>query len=211
MRSQSTYRTVTKVGAVLGLLMAVGACGSETDSSSDDTEAPSAALTDEPFCEQVDPAMVGEVLAMPADKVRVVTERAVGDEFEGMDEEGAPQVSVSNLCVFGSSTSTFTVSIQPDASEADVDKAIEELSSLTGKGSSEQCEPGDAADFGEPAGAFTCTSDPPVKRVRVVATGLIGDSMFYCAAAMNTGAGPEFPDATFGACRKMVQELSTAG
>ncbi len=208
--TSSKVRVKTAAAAVL--LLALGACGSETSGSSgDDTGSPATALTSDPFCEQVDPALVGEVLEIPAEKVQVVTERAVGDEFEGMDEEGGPQTSVSNLCVFGNSTSTFTVSIQPDATDADVDKVVKELSDLSGKGSSEQCEPGDAADFGEPAGAFTCTSNPPIKRVRVVATGLMSGSMFYCAAAKNTGAGPEFPDATFGACRTLVQELSTAG
>ena len=45
-------------------------------------------------------------------------QRQVGEEFEGPDEEAAPSTSVANLCVFGSGTSQFLVSVQPDAPPA---------------------------------------------------------------------------------------------
>jgi hypothetical protein len=219
MHTTSTATAAGRTALAAVLLLALGACGSETPESSDgDTgtgadgafDVATATLPAEPFCDQVDTAMVAEVLGMSADKVRVQVDRAVGDEFEGPVDEGTPPTSEANLCIFGSSTSQFTVSVQPDASAEDVQAAVDELESLAGESSSEQCEPTDAAEFGDPAGAFTCTSNPPIKRVRVVATGLVGDSKFYCGAALNTGAGPELPEATFGACRTLLEELASA-
>jgi hypothetical protein len=213
-------RTTGQLGAAVLLLLALGGCGSESGDAGDngDTggtanggfDVSSATLTDEPFCDRVDPAVVGEVLGMAPDKVRTQVDRAVEEEFEGPDEEAPPVKSVSNLCVFGSNTSQFTVSVQPDASAEDVQRAIDELSALSGKESSEQCEPTDASAFGDPAGVFTCTSNPPIKRMRVVATGLVGDSKFYCAAMVNQGAGPELADATAEACRATMEELASA-
>lgn len=212
-------RRGTRFAAAAIVVLVLGGCGSETEdpassdpsSSEDGFDPASATLTEDPFCDRVDTALVGEVLGMPAEKVRTQVDRKVGEEFEGMDEEAGPSTSVANLCVFGSSTSSFTVSVQPDADEADVQETVDELASLTGKGSSEECTSEDAAEFGDPAASYTCETGGALNRVRVVVTGLVGGSKFYCATAMNTGAGPEFPEATVDACRTTLEELAATG
>lgn len=209
-------RRSTATAAVL-VLLALGGCGSETGdpgngdpSAGAEFDASTATLTDEPFCDRVDTAVVGGVLGMPPEKVRTQVERTVGEEFEGMDEEAGPSKSVANLCVYGSSTSQLTVSVQPDAGAADVQETVDELASLAGKGSSESCETSDASSFGDPAAAYVCETGPPLKRVRVVVTGLVGGSKFYCSASKNTGAGAEFPEATIDACRVTLEELAAS-
>jgi hypothetical protein len=208
--------TGAKISAAAILLLTLGACGSEEAADGDATsgadagfDVSSATLTDEPFCDRVDTAMVAEVLGMSAEQVKKQVDRAVDEEFEGPNEEGKPPKSVANLCVFGSSTSQFIVSVQPDASADDVQQAIDELASLSGKGSSEICEPTDASAFGSPAGAFTCESTG-LERQRIVVTGLVGDSKFYCAATVNKGGGANLADATADGCRATMEELASA-
>jgi hypothetical protein len=219
-RQPTTTRNALRRGvaasAAAVLLLALGACGSEDASEGDDANASadgfdvnSATLTDEPFCDEVDTAMVAEVLGMQPEQVKTQVDRAVDEEFEGPNEEGKPPKSVANLCVFGSSTSQFIVSVQPEATADDVQQAIDELASLSGKGSSETCEPTDASAFGDPSGAFTCESKG-LDRQRIVVTGLVGDSKFYCAATVNQGAGAELAEATAEACRATMEQLASA-
>ena len=213
----STTGAVARMSAAALALAVLAGCGSETGSSSSEpaeggdggSDVSSATLTADPFCDRVDTASVAEVLGMPAEKVKTQVDREVGDEYEGFDEEAGPATSVANLCVFGSSTSSFLVSVQPDATSADVQESVDELTSLAGKGSSETCETTDASSFGDPAAAFVCDMEP-LERKRVVATGLIGDSKFYCSATMNTGAGPDFADATLETCRTTLEELAAS-
>lgn len=217
MRAMTGLRARAGIAAAVVAVLALGGCGSETEapsssgpsSTEEGFDPASATLTEDPFCDRVDTAVVGEVLGMPSEKVRTQVDRKVGEEFEGMDEEAGPSTSVANLCVFGSSTSQFTVSVQPDAGATDVQETVDELASLAGKGSSEQCTSEDADAFGDPAASFTCETGGALNRVRVVVTGLVGGSKFYCAAAMNTGAGPEFPAAAVDACRTTLEELAT--
>ena len=201
-------------GAAVVLLLALGGCGSESSDSTEDEsqggfDVSSATLTDAPFCDRVDTTLVADVLGLPAGQVRNQVDREVGEEFEGPNEEGQPPASEANLCIYGSSTSQFVVSVQPDATAEDVQKSIDELAGLSGKGSSETCEPTDGSAFGDPSGAFTCTSSPPVKRQRVVVTGLVGDSKFYCAAMVNEGGGDDLPATTADACRVTMEELAS--
>jgi hypothetical protein len=214
----TTTGTAAKAAAAALLALALAGCGSDTADPADGDATGSAdggfdvseaTLTDDPFCDQIDTAMVGGVLGLPTDKVRTQVDREVGEEFEGPDEEAPPPESVANLCVFGSSTSQFLVSVQPDATSADVQESIDDLASLAGKGSSETCETSEASSFGDPAAAFTCTSGSPLERVRVVVTGLVGDSKFYCSATKNQGAGPDFQDATLDACSSALEQLAT--
>lgn len=207
------HRILT-TGAAAVLLLALGGCGSETSddgapSGDGGFDVSSATLTDQPFCDRVDMAMVAGVLGISTDKVRVQVDRAVGEEFEGPNEEGAPPKSVANLCVYGSGTSQFLVSVQPDATADDVQQSIDELTELSGKGSSETCEPTDGSAFGDPAGAFSCKASPPVKRQRVVVTGLVGDSKFYCAAIVNQGAEADLASGTADACRTTMEALAS--
>lgn len=195
------------------LVMLTAGCGSDTSDGGSDpatgSEEETATLTADPFCDQVDTALVGGVLDLPAEKVRTQVDREVGEEFEGPDEEAEPPTSVANLCVFGSSTSQFVVSVQPDATPDDVQESIDELAGLTGKESSEVCETSDASAFGDPAAVYTCTSRKPMERVRVVATGLVDGSKFYCSAMMNQGAGADFRDKTVEACTTTMERLSS--
>ena len=210
-RTSTIHRTATKLSVATALLLALTACGSETDdtgSSADGDGAGPAALTEQPFCDQLDTAAVADVLGMSADKVKLQVDREVGEEFEGPDEEAGPPTSVSNMCALGSGTSQLVVSVQPDATEDDVQETIDELSSLDGEESSETCAPADASAFGDPAGAFTCTSNPPVKRVRVVVTGLVGESKFYCAAMVNQGARDDLSEAATEVCRTTMEQLT---
>ena len=210
-RNRTIRSTATRLSAATALLLALTACGSETDetgSSSDGDGAGTVTLTDQPFCDQLDTAAVADVLGMSADKVKVQVDREVGEEFEGPDEEGNPPTSEANMCTLGSGASQMVVSVQPDATEDDVQETLDELSSLTGEESSETCAPADASEFGEPAGAFTCTSNPPVKRVRVVVTGLMGESKFYCAAMVNQGARDDLSEAATEVCRTTMEQLT---
>ena len=198
------------------LLLAASGCGSETaepgnDSNSSDAgfDVSSATLTEEPFCDRLDTSTVADLLAVPEDKVKTQVDRKVGDEFQGSAEPEGPVTSVSNLCVLGTGTSQFVVSVQPDATSSDVQETVDELASLAGKASSETCTSGDAEEFGNPAAFFSCESEPPVERVRVVATGLVGESKFYCAAIVNQGAGAELAESTRTACDTVLQELAS--
>lgn len=211
MRTMTTPVAGTRTLAATMLLLALGACGSETSEPGGEGDAgfdaSTATLTDAPFCDRLDTSMVAELLQLPADKVRTQVDREVGEKFQGSAEPEGPSESVANLCVLGSGTSQLVVSVQPDATSSDVRETVDDLASLAGKASSETCTSGDAEGFGEPAGFFTCESEPPV-RVRVVATGLVGDSKFYCAAIVNQGGGPELAESTRTACRTVLQELA---
>lgn len=214
MRLRSSSATV-RVSAAALVMLALGGCGSETAdpgdgvaASEDEFDVTSATLTDEPFCDRVDTAMVAELLAIPEEEVKLQVDRQVGEEFEGAVEEAGPSESVANLCVLGTGTSQLLVSVQPDASAADVQETVDELASLAGTGSSESCSTGDAAAFGEPSAAFTCEAGPPLERMRVVVTGLVGDSKFFCSSIVNEGAGDELPAATIEVCETMLQELA---
>lgn len=210
-RNRTIRSTATRLSAATALLLALGACGSESEdsgSSPDGVDAGAATLSDQPFCDQLDTAAVAELLGMAPDKVKVQVDREVGEEFEGPNEEGSPPTSVANMCALGSGTSQLVVSVQPDATEDDVQRTLDDLSALTGKQSSETCEPAGASAFGDPAGAFMCTSDPPVKRVRVVVTGLVGESKFYCAAMVNQGARDDLAEAATEVCRTTMVQLT---
>lgn len=200
------------VPAAVLVVGGLAGCGSDTADSGEQNApgASEASLTTEQFCDEVDTAMVADVLGTAQAKVKTRVDRAVGDEFEGPDEEGAPETSVANLCVFGTSTSQFVVSVQPDATSADVQESIDELAALDGKESSESCAQSDATEFGDPSAAFTCQSDPPIKRVRVVVTGLVGDSKFYCATMVNSGARKDLAEATTDGCRTTMEKLSSS-
>ena len=213
--TRTPRRTTAGLAVATMVVLALGACGTETADDPGDPAAgegfdvSAATLTDEPFCDQLDTAAVADVLGLPAEKVRTQVDREVGEEFEGPNEEAAPPTSVANLCAMGSGTSQMIVSVQPDATEADVQKSIDELAALTGEESSETCSSSDASAFGDPAGSFTCTSNPPVERVRVVHTGLVGDSKFYCAAMVNRGARADLAEATTDTCEAVLEQLAS--
>lgn len=215
MRTLITPVSAAKSSAALLLLLTVSACGSETADPDDGNgsgtgfDVSTATLTEEPFCDRLDTAMVAELLGLSSDKVKTQVDREVGEKFSGSAEPEGPVTSVSNLCVLGTGTSQFVVSVQPGASSSDVQETVDELASLAGKASSETCTSGDAEEFGNPAAFFSCESEPPVERVRVVATGLVGESKFYCAAIVNQGGGPELADSTRSACDTVLQELAS--
>lgn len=208
-----------KVSAAALLMLAVAGCGNDTGddngggdgttgSGSSGFDASTATLTDQPFCDTVDVETVATVLGLSNGDVNLLVDRQVGEKYEGPNEEAPPLTSKANLCSFGTSTSQFMVSVQPDATAKDVQKTVDDLSSLSGNDSSETCKPSDASAYGDPAGAFTCTSNPPVKRVRVVATGLVGSSKFYCSAIVNEGAGSDFASKAFDACQSTLESLA---
>lgn len=205
-----------KVSAAALLMLAVAGCGNDTGgggdgttgSGSDGFDVSTATLTVDPFCNTVDVETVASVLGMSDSDVNTLVDRQVGEKYEGPNEEAPPKTAEANMCSFGSSTKQFIVSVQPDATAKDVQKTIDDLTSLSGEGSSETCEASDASAYGDPAGAFTCTSNPPVERVRVVATGLVGTSKFYCSAIVNEGAGSDFASNAFDACQSVLQSLA---
>ena len=206
-----------KVSLAALLMVAAAGCGSDSGSGSgdggngtggDSFDVSTATLTDQPFCDTIDQETVATVLGISNSDVNLLVNREVGDKYEGPNDEGPPKTAEANLCSFGTSTKQFIVSVQPDATAKDVQSTVDDLSSLSGKGSSETCKPGDASPYGDPAGAFTCTSKPPTQRVRVVATGLVGNSKFYCSAILNEGAGPDFASAALDACRSTLESLA---
>ena len=214
LRRTGSHRAATSCLAVL-TLVAVAGCGSETSSSSDGTgptdaafDVKNATLTDQPFCDELDTTLIAELLGLSAANVKLREDREVGEKFEGPNEEAAPPTSTANLCVLGSTSKQFLVSVQPDASDSDVQDTLDELGTLSGDASSETCEPTDVSDFGEPGGAYTCSSGPPLERVRVIATGLVGGSKFFCSVVLNEGAGPELATTTLDACRTILEGLA---
>ncbi len=215
LRRTGSHRAASSCLAVL-TMVAVAGCGSETSSSSDGSgptdderfDVSSAKLTDQPFCDELDLTLIAEVLGLSGANVKLREDREVGEKFEGPNEEAAPPASTANLCVLGSTSKQFLVSVQPDASASDVQDTLDELATLSGDESSETCEPTDVSDFGDPGGAYTCSSGPPLERVRVVATGLVGGSKFFCSVMLNEGAGPELATTTLDACRTTLEELA---
>ena len=192
------------------------ACGEETDgggTAGGTEESPSAfdpasaTLTDQPFCERVDPTLAAGALGMPADKVKLAEERQVGEKFENPVDEGAPVTSTVNSCTFGSTTNRLVVSVRPDGSEGDLEKQVALLRGEKGA-TSDKCEVADDLSFGDPAVVADCHAKGAPRR-SVVVTGMVGGSGFYCAATVNVGAGPELRDTTVEVCRDTLETLAS--
>jgi len=170
-----------------------------------------ATLTDQPFCDRVDPSLVGSALGMRADRVQLRTERAVGDKFQGPDEEAPWLRSDSNMCVFGSRTRQFLVAVAPDSTEEAAQEAIDYYTRLAADATaSERCRVDPDESFGDPAVTARCESTGDLHRAMAAATGLVGSSRFFCSATVNTGAGPDFASTALEACRSTLEDVSSA-
>jgi hypothetical protein len=195
-------------GAVTGALLiaALGGCGDQTSTPPRSDAADSgggaafdvrtATLTDQPFCDSIDTTKVAPLLGMTPEKVRLVVNRKVGDKVEGPVEEEGLKTSDVNMCIFGSSTKQFVVTVQPSSSADKVQKTINQLRSLSGKGSSEDCTVTKAPAFGSPAVTAECHGTLGSRRFVGVATGLVGGSKFYCSLILNAsakGSDPQRP------------------
>jgi hypothetical protein len=174
-------------------------CGHETAPAST-TKQPAgfdvttATLTDQPFCDTIDRATVAPLLGLSADRVRLQVDRKVGDKVEGPVEEQGLKTSDVNMCIFGTSTKQFIVTVQPSSSADKVAKTIKDLRALSGKGSSEDCTVEDAPAFGAPAATADCHGTLGSTRFVGVATGLVGGSKFYCSLILNAskkGSDPQ--------------------
>ena len=189
-------RAMTAAAAGTLALAALAGCGDQKASDGSDSgsstsgtfDVSSATLTDQPFCDTVDTAQVATLLGMDADKVRLQVNRKVGDKIEGPVEEEGLKSSDVNMCIFGTSTKQFVLTVQPSSSADKVQKTIKDLQALDGKGSSEQCTVKDAPDFGEPAATADCHGTMGSTRFVGVATGLVGHSKFYCSLILNQSA-----------------------
>lgn len=206
-------------GAALVLVASLNSCGSQEsgtpagDPETAPTPAPfdvtTATITDQPFCDRVDTSLVAAALDMSADKVKLRESREVGEEFEGPVEEKGPAVSKVNSCVYGSATRRFIVTVRPDGSASQVQETIDFYARLGNKGfASERCASEQDASFGEPAAVATCHGRGASKRASVVVTGLVGGSMYYCSAILNTGSRSELRDPTVEACRSTLETIS---
>jgi hypothetical protein len=194
-------RAVTAATTGILLLGALAGCGDETSAPPAKTQSSgfdvrTATLSDQPFCDTIDPATVAPLLGLSADKVRLQVDRKVGDKVEGTVEEEGLKSSDVNMCIFGNSTKQFIVTVQPTSTADNVEKTIKDLQATTGKGSSEHCTVKDAPAFGDPAATAACHGTLGSTRFVGVATGLVGGSKFYCSLILNSspkGSDPEQP------------------
>lgn len=211
--------TPWKISAAVVLLTALAACGSETSSNAGSgapdatAEEPAfdvatASLTDEPFCDTLDTSLVAEVLGVPADQLKVLEDRKVGERFEPVEELGF-QKSKENACAWGTGTSEFSVLVQPDTDAAEVEKMVSRAETMQSSG--ESCEALDAAEFGSPSGVLACRSESPAGGARVLATGLVGDSQFSCATLVNVDAPEDLAGQAVEACRSTLESLAEDG
>ncbi len=200
---------------VLALSLLTG-CGEESggsvatggpEESPSAFDAATATLTDQPFCEQVDPTLAAGALGMPADKVKLTEQRKVGEKYENPVDEGKPVTSTVNSCTFGSTTNRLVVSVRPDGSADDLEKQIALYRGEKGT-SSETCEVTDDTSFGDPAVVADCET-AGVPRRSVVVTALVGGSGYFCSSTINVGAGPELRDATVEVCRDTLETLAS--
>ncbi len=224
-------RRPAKAAAAAALLVAgLGGCGTESDagaptsssssssSSGSPSEEPSptpfdvaqATLTDQPFCDRLDPAEVGAVLGMAPDKVRITTDRTIGDKYEGPVEEEGLQISDVNMCILGSATKQFIVTVQPVSSQGRVEKTIEDLAAMK-EGYGQVCRVKDAPRFGTPGAVAACRGTMGSSRLVAVTTGMVGDAKFYCSAILNVSPkGTELQGPLVKACGGILEELATA-
>ena len=214
-------RTRPLLAPAAGLLLMASllSCGSETTTASgnDDTSTPepaafdvtTATLDDQPFCERVDTTLVGAALGMNADEVKLRESREVGEKFDHPAQEGAKVTSEVNSCIYGSSTSQFIVTVDPDSAAPEVQKSIDFYADLGKEGySSEVCESTGEPSFGDPAALATCTGSKGSKRASVVVTGLVGGSKFHCSAILNSGSVEELEEPTLEACRSSLEAIA---
>ncbi len=210
---------LTTAAAVL-VLAALAGCGSDTGSSgasgSSDASSPTAfdvdtaTLTDQPFCDELDASRVGTVLGMAPDKVRVTVDRTVGDKYEGTVEEEGLKVSDVNMCILGSATKQFIVTVQPVSSAGRVQKTIDDLAGQK-EGYGQVCWVEDDAGFGTPGAVAECHGTAGSTRKVAVTTGLVGDGKFYCGAIVNTTSkGTDLTAPVVETCRGILEELATA-
>jgi hypothetical protein len=193
----------TATGALTGVLAltALVGCGDQKSTASHASEpsgfdVTTATLTDQPFCDSIDPSTVASLLDLPADRVHLQVNRKVGDKVEGTVEEEGLKTSDVNMCIFGTSTKQFVVTVQPTSSADKVEKTIKDLRALGGRGSSEDCAVTDAPAFGSPAATADCHGTLGSTRFVGVATGLVGGSKFFCSLILNQsekGSDPQAP------------------
>jgi hypothetical protein len=189
-------RAATAATAGLLLLGALAGCGDQTSPPSASTrtkattqpagfDVSTATLTDQPFCDTIDTSQVAPLLGLSADRVRLQVDRKVGDKVEGAVEEEGLKTSDVNMCIFGTSTKQFIVTVQPQSSSDKVAKTIKDLRALTGRGASEHCTVANAPAFGKPGATADCHGTLGSTRFVGVATGLVGGSKFYCSLILN--------------------------
>jgi hypothetical protein len=221
-RTKATAAAALLVAALAGCGTESGSGESSSGSSASSSAAPSqdaspspfdvtrATLTDQPFCDRLDPAEVGAVLGMAPDKVRVTTDRTVGDEYEGPVEEEGLQISDVNMCILGSATKQFIVTVQPVSSEGRVEKTIKDLAAMK-EGYGQVCRVKDAPEFGTPGAVAACRGTSGSSRLVAVTTGMVGDSKFYCSAILNVSPkGTDLQGPLVKACEGILEELATA-
>ncbi|MDX6326831.1 MAG: hypothetical protein QOK15_3185 [Nocardioidaceae bacterium] len=220
----SAARAVTAATAGALLLAALAGCGDQTAASSAKTQSAgtqsattqpadfdvtTATLTDQPFCDTIDPAEVAPLLGLSADRVRLQVDRKVGDKVEGPVEEQGLKTSDVNMCIFGTSTKQFIVTVQPTSTADNVTKTIKDLRALSGKGSSEDCAVTRAPAFGTPAATADCHGTLGSTRFVGVATGLVGGSKFFCSLILNQSKqGSDPQQSLVDTCGTVLQSLA---
>jgi hypothetical protein len=212
-------RTAIGMAAAALLLGALAACGDDTTasgsgdsggthSSSGDFDVTKATLTDQRFCDQLDTTALGAVIGIPADKLRVTTDRTIGDKYEGPDEEQGLEISDVNMCILGSSTKQFIVTVQPTSSASRVQKTIDDLTAMK-EGYGEVCQVQDDATFGDPGAVADCHGTRGSSRLMAATTGLVGDSKFYCAAILNfSSKGTDLQGPLVDTCHGILEDLA---
>jgi hypothetical protein len=214
-------RPLVAPAAGLVLLASLMACGSGTSTTSGGDGGPSpdasafdvttATLDDQPFCDRVDTTLVAPALGMAADQVKLRESLVVGEKFDHPAQEGALATSKVNSCVYGSSTSQFIVTVDPDSAAPAVQKSIDFYADLGKKGySSEECTSVADPSFGDPAAMATCTGLKGSKRASVVVIGLVGTSKFHCAAVLNSGSIGELEEPSLEACRSALESIAAS-
>jgi hypothetical protein len=161
-------------------------------------DAATAELTDEPFCEQVDPSLVAGALGVAADNVALLGERVVDPERQGDDDRVRP--ARVNGCTFGAGSRRLVVAVQPAAGQEAVRRRIDGYRT-------DGCRVAEDPWFGSPGVVADCERSGGRRTVAVLSA--VGGSGFSCTTVV--ADGPVDRDATVEVCRDTLETLGVPG
>jgi hypothetical protein len=164
-----------------------GQGSSDPGAGSDDAFDPTTAtLSDDGFCDQLDPEALGP--AVQSRKLEKRIDYAAGKTYK--DYTGKKFVAPSSWCLYSDnpvSDRGNTVSIQlTKGTDADIAKSMESYrSSGDTPGYDKSCEVTEETAFGEPGGVAVCTPDKGSSATTSISTfGLVSDVKFSCSGSM---------------------------
>lgn len=155
-----------------------------------------AALTEAPFCGELDPGAAESALGVDSGQLELADERVVGKKYKNpVTGESAP--STSNACIYADAGVSvyFNVAVSPVAKASDVEASLKAKTEFVGdEGQSDKCTVMEETTYGDPGGVSLCTGvnyESTKGRSDVSILGLVGTSRFFCQAGLAKGSTPE--------------------